>query len=388
MKVTHKTRGSSTVVARGSCNKLAAAVLSLFLLAAAQAQAPGLAPAAVGPAGSPQAPGHAPAPAPASAAAGPAASPSPSPAGGYNISQDSGSPPAAPSTPGLPWELLFIDDFQGDALDQSKWNYVLGDGSTYGLHGFSNGEVQWYTSDPSNVRVEGDCLVLQAQQADASNPWSATSGRVSTLDKFSIAPSAQFGTVRIEARMKVPRGSALWPAFWLLPQVGAWMQSTCLGCGAYGNWAASGEIDVAEAANDMTSVQGTIHYGGLYPANVQSHGSVYLPPNTSLADDFHVYAIEWEASQIRWYLDGYNYYTAYSAAISPPGSGWYTTAQGAGPNAPFDLPFYLILNLAVGGPQTVFTGCAPLGTTLNQPQQLFVDWVRVHGLPWALSQHQ
>ncbi len=174
MKVTHKTRGSSTVVARGSCNKLAAAVLSLFLLAAAQvrmvnkplplnmdalwvrsssvtvlrfcagslqAQAPGLAPAAVGPAGSPQAPGHAPAPAPASAAAGPAASPSPSPAGGYNISQDSGSPPAAPSTPGLPWELLFIDDFQGDALDQSKWNYVLGDGSTYGLHGFSNGEV-------------------------------------------------------------------------------------------------------------------------------------------------------------------------------------------------------------------------------------------------------
>lgn len=66
---------------------------------------------------------------------------------------------------------------------------------------------QWYTSDPSNVRVEGDCLVLQAQQADASNPWSATSGRISTLDKFSIAPSAQFGTVRIEARMKVPRGA-------------------------------------------------------------------------------------------------------------------------------------------------------------------------------------
>lgn len=95
-----------------------------------------------------------------------------------------------------------------------------------------------------------------------------------------------------------PAGSALWPAFWLLPQVGAWMQSTCLGCGAYGNWAASGEIDVAEAANDMTSVQGTIHYGGLYPQNVQSHGSVYLPPNTSLADDFHVYAIEWEYSQV------------------------------------------------------------------------------------------
>lgn len=66
---------------------------------------------------------------------------------------------------------------------------------------------QWYTSDPANVRVEGDCLVLQAQQADASNPWSATSGRVSTLDKFSIAPSAQFGTIRIEARMKLPRGA-------------------------------------------------------------------------------------------------------------------------------------------------------------------------------------
>lgn len=105
-----------------------------------QAPAPEVGDVAAGPAGSPLAPERAPAPALASAAAGPAASPAPDNYN-YNISEDASSPPATPGAPALPWELLFIDDFQGDTLDQSKWNYVLGDGSTYGLHGFSNGEV-------------------------------------------------------------------------------------------------------------------------------------------------------------------------------------------------------------------------------------------------------
>lgn len=89
--------------------------------------------------------------------------------------------------------------------------------------------------------------------------------------------------------------------------------------------------------------------------------------------------------QIRWYLDGYNYFTAYSSSTGRDG-GWYTSGAGAGPNGPFDSPFYLILNLAVGGPATPFTGYAPLGDTLAQPKQLYVDWVRVHGLPYVLSQ--
>lgn len=106
---------------------------------ASQAQSLGPSAVAAGPTGSPLAPESAPAPVPASTAAGPAAIPAASPVGSYNVTDDGSSPPAAPG--GLPWQLLFLDDFQGSSLDQSKWNYVLGDGSTYGLHGFSNGEV-------------------------------------------------------------------------------------------------------------------------------------------------------------------------------------------------------------------------------------------------------
>jgi len=95
---------------------------------------------------------------------------------------------------------------------------------------------------------------------------------------------------------------------------------------------------------------------------------------------------------MRWYMDEVHYYTAHSRSSGPVGQpqdgGWYTAGPigQPGPHAPFDSPFYLILNLAVGSPSTVFTNGVPLGDTLAQPKQLLVDWVRVHGLPYVLSQ--
>ncbi|KAI7836453.1 hypothetical protein COHA_009670 [Chlorella ohadii] len=288
---------------------------------------------------------------------------------------------------GLPWELLFSDEFEGSSLDQSKWSYLIGQGYEYGLPGFSNGEVQYYTSNPENVRVENNLLILQARQSDPANPWSSTSGRITTLDKFSVSPSEEFPTIRVEARIKVPQGSALWPAFWMLPQVGAWSNSSCIGCGKYGHWAASGEIDILETANDMQTAHGSLHFGAAWPGNAQLSGNVTLEAG-SLADDYHVYALEWEADQMRWYLDSYNFYTARPASASSDSPGWWTAGEGAGPSSPFDTPFFLILNLAVGGPNTTFTGGAPLGSTLSQPRLMMVDYVRVHGLPYALSKAQ
>lgn len=321
-------------------------------------------------------------------------SPSPAPSQDWSIAEQ---PPPQPEQPppeqqpgdqqpggGLPWALLFSDEFDGSSLDTSKWNYLIGQGYEYGLPGFSNGEVQYYSSNRENVRVENNLLILQARQSDPANPWSSTSGRITTLDKFSVSPTEEYPTVRVEARIKVPQGSALWPAFWMLPQEGAWANSSCIGCGKYGHWAASGEIDILEAANDMRTAHGSLHFGGAWPDNSQLSGSVTLEAG-SLADDYHVFALEWEADQIRWYLDTYNFYTARPASASSGGQGWWTAGEGAGPSSPFDTPFFLILNLAVGGPNTTFTGGAPLGDTLSQPQLMMVDYVRVHGLPFALS---
>ncbi|PRW51178.1 glucan endo-1,3-beta-D-glucosidase [Chlorella sorokiniana] len=329
----------------------------------------------------------------------PSPSPAPAPASDLSIAEGQQQPEQAEQPPpeqqpgqqqpggGLPWALLFSDEFEGSSLDLSKWSYLIGQGYEYGLPGFSNGEVQYYTSNPENVRVENNLLILQAQQSDPNNPWSSTSGRITTLDKFSVSPTEQYPTIRVEARIKVPQGSALWPALWMLPQEGAWANSSCIGCGKYGHWAASGEIDIMEAANDMRTAHGTLHFGGAWPDNAQLSGNVTLEAG-SLADDYHVFALEWEADQMRWYIDDYNFYTARPASASGGSQGWWTVGEGAGSSSPFDTPFFLILNLAVGGPNTTFTGGAPLGSTLAQPQLMMVDYVRVHGLPYALSKAQ
>jgi len=245
------------------------------------------------------------------------------------------------------FSLVWADEFNGTALDTEKWGYDIGTGCP-DLCGWGNAELQYYRSE--NVDVFGGNLVITARE-ESFGGRSFTSGKIVTRNKHSFL----YG--RIEMRAKLPKGGGMWPAFWMMPQDDT-----------YGTWAASGEIDIMESANAMDFVSGTLHFGGEFPQNTFSGGS-YAPANADFSNGFRVYAIEWEPDEIRWYVDDLLYSTKTS-------DDWFTNAAPGNPRAPFDQPFYLILNAAVGGN---FTGCTSPGCiTADLPQQFVVDYVRVY----------
>lgn len=250
----------------------------------------------------------------------------------------------SPLSPGTGRTLVWSDEFDQAKLDPEKWYFESGDGSQYGNPGWGNRELQWYLPDSAELR-DGK-LVITARQEQA-NGKDFTSARISSVNRFAF----RYG--RIEARMRLPGGQGLWPAFWLLPQHKA-----------YGGWAASGEIDVVEAVNLGASgsdvIVGSLHFGGSHPDNVSS-GNEFLVA-TDVTSDFHVYALEWDAAEIRWYVDE----TLYSVQNS-----WWTSAADF--PAPFDQPFYILLNVAVGGD---FPGNPD--TTTIFPVTMEVDYVRVY----------
>ena len=188
-------------------------------------------------------------------------------------------------------------------------------------------------------------LVITARD-ESQGRLNYTSARIHTRDRFAF----KYG--RIEARIRLPGGQGLWPAFWLLPQDDV-----------YGAWAASGEIDIMEAVNlgasGGNSVFGTIHYGGEWPDNV-SAGTEYVVP-TDASGEFHTYALEWDPTEMRWYVDDILYAMQNS---------WSTTTSPF--PAPFDQPFYILLNVAVGGD---FPGNPNSSTEF--PVTMEVDYVRV-----------
>ncbi len=245
------------------------------------------------------------------------------------------------------WSLVWSDEFDGSSLDPANWTPDIGDGCP-NLCGWGNNELEYYRSE--NIQVTGGNLVLTAKE-EYYGGRAFTSGKVTTRNKQSFL----YG--RIEMRAKLPYGNGMWPAFWMMPQDDV-----------YGGWAASGEIDIMESANDMSSIGGTLHFGGTYPENTSTGGS-YSPGGANFSDDFHVYAIEWEPDVMRWYVDGNLYSTKYS-------SQWYSASAPANPRAPFDQEFYIILNAAVGG---WYTGCTSSGcVTDDLPQQFVIDYVRVY----------
>lgn len=244
------------------------------------------------------------------------------------------------------WSLVWSDEFEGDALDGSNWNIEVGDGCPE-LCGFGNNELQWYGA--SNVQVRDGHLVLTARR-ERIGDHHFTSGKITTEGKQSFL----YG--RIEARAKLPTGEGMWPAFWMLPEEDV-----------YGGWAASGEIDIVESIHETDHVSGTLHFGGHWPENTLSGGE--YSPGLDFADDFHVYAIEWEPDEIRWYVDG----VLYSRKTTED---WYSTAAPDEPRAPFDQAFHLILNTAVGGD---YPGCtSPKCITAVLPQEFLIDYVRVY----------
>lgn len=277
----------------------------------------------------------------------PVVPPAPPVVAGPNINIDNPTLTVAVNTPVSAdgdMTLVWSDEFNATQLDPEVWYFETGDGSQYGLTGWGNNELEWYL--PDSAELDNGVLRITAKR-EASNAYNFTSARINTRDRFAF----KYG--RIEARMKLPGGQGLWPAFWLLPQDSV-----------YGTWAASGEIDVMEAVNlggsGGNTVHGTIHYGGKWPDNTYSGGGYTVPKDAT--DEFHTYAFEWDESQMRWYVDGVMYLMQNS---------WSTT--GAGFPAPFNETFYILFNVAVGGN---WPGAPSSATTF--PASLEVDYVRVY----------
>lgn len=243
------------------------------------------------------------------------------------------------------WSPVWADEFDGVSLNTSNWEAQIGTGPSG--DGWGNNELQYYTGRASNVAVGGGLLTITAR-AENYNGRAYTSARIRTQGK------RDFRYGRFEARAKVPSGQGLWPAFWMLPTNSP-----------YGGWASSGEIDIVETINLATAVYGTIHHGGPYPANVSTGAN---RPGT-YSDGFHVYAIEWEPDEIRWYVDGVRYNRVTSAT-------WYSTLAPGNDRAPFDVPFHFLLNFAVGGN---WPGNPNASTVL--PATFQVDYVRVWQRP-------
>jgi beta-glucanase (GH16 family) len=248
---------------------------------------------------------------------------SPPPAADININIDNPTlvlVDNAPATAGGGLDLVWSDEFDASQLDPEVWFFERGDGSQYGIPGWGNNELQYYLED--SARLENGLLVITAREEDVGGKR-FTSARINTRDRFAF----RYG--RVEARMRLPGGQGLWPAFWLLPQDDV-----------YGGWAASGEIDIMEAVNlggaGGNNVHGTIHFGGAWPDN-QFTGSSYLV-STDATAEFHTYALEWDPNELRWYVDD---------VLFAMQNAWSTT--GGPYPAPFDQPFYLLLNVAVGG---------------------------------------
>lgn len=228
-------------------------------------------------------------------------------------------------------ECIWRDEFDGNELDLNVWEIQHGTGAKLGLKGWGNNEAQFYHAD--NVTVRDGLLRIEARQEVRDCPVEGrrayTSGRIRSTGATGF--STQYG--RIEARIKLPAGNGLWPAFWMLPTHSP-----------YGGWPMSGEIDIMEAKGRTPArSSGALHYGSRWPHHTYSHFDHAFPPGADITD-FNRYAVEWEADEIRWYVND---------TLIGTERKWWSRRPDAAENyphlAPFDQPFHIVLNLAVGG---------------------------------------
>lgn len=253
-------------------------------------------------------------------------------------------------------ELVMADEFDTDGVpNPAIWGYDIGDGSdTEAGAGWGNGELQYYTNRTENVTVKNGVLLVTALKENF-NGATFTSARLSTKGLFEQA----YG--RFEARIKVPGGSGLWPAFWML---GA-------DCGNV-SWPQCGEIDIMEyRRQEPTSVSGTVHGPG-YSGLTVPQGQItkaYDLGNDRFDTGFHIFGIEWSPDTINYYVDDvlYNQITPADLKVTP------NDGTGALGEWVFNKPFYMIINLAVGG---AFPGAPDSNETF--PQTMLIDYVRVY----------
>jgi beta-glucanase (GH16 family) len=232
--------------------------------------------------------------------------------------------------------LIWADEFEiAGAPDSSKWSYNIGD------HGWGNNEQQFYTSELKNVRIENGKLIIEAH-ADSNKPKGYTSARLVTKGKAAWT----YGYFEIMARL--PSGTGTWPAIWMLSETNP-----------YGGWPKSGEIDIMEHVGfDPSQVHGTVHTEAFNHSIGTEVGEVYSVSNFNSA--FHTYAVDWSSEKIDFYIDDSLYFTFEKSGDSS--KEW-----------PFDHPFHLILNLAVGGNWGGQKGVDPS----IWPQKMEIEYIRI-----------
>lgn len=245
------------------------------------------------------------------------------------------------------YDLIWNDEFDGTKLDETKWNYEPHE------PGWTNAELQEYTTSTDNVYVEDGNLVIQALKTkDKKGKDYYTSGKVTGQKK------TDFMYGKVVVRAKVPEGKGLWPAIWMMPTDE----------GYYGQWPKCGEIDIMEVLGDQTNIAyGTIHYG---EPHAEQQG-IYTLEQGSFSEDFHEYSVEWEPGEMRFYIDGNLYHTV---------NDWFTCVSGEDEKpypAPFDQTFFVQMNLAVGG---TWPGNPDENTDFDNAKFL-IDYVRVYQKP-------
>ena len=291
------------------------------------------------------------------------------------ISTQAGSPMASEASGWADegaWELVWSDEFEGDRIDTGKWGFDVD------CWGGGNEERQCYTDRARNATVTDGKLVITAHREDFTGPAQPATMRASAADpdaqaskpftsaRLTTRGKAAWTYGKIEVRAKLPQGQGTWPAIWMLPEENF-----------YGTWAASGEIDILEAVNlgvecdnhcekgGENTIIGTLHYGGKWPENDLTSTETTYPP---VLEGFHTFGIIWEPGRIRWTIDG-------RVFAEKRREDWYSTGSPS-LDAPFDRPFHLLLNLAIGG--GLAEGRALGGVSEEGfPKQMEVDWVRV-----------
>jgi beta-glucanase (GH16 family) len=247
------------------------------------------------------------------------------------------------------------DEFNGSELDMGKWRMEEGTGGLYGLIDWGNNEAQYYKKE--NLSVKNGVLTIRVKKERAGNK-KYTSSRISTHGKFAVA-----APVRIEARIKMPEGKGMWPAFWLLGE----------GFPDKPAWPRCGEIDIAEMRGgiDDKTILGTVHYGTHWQRDKYAM-SAHRENNRILARDWHTYGVAWDQKGIRWYFDGEEFFSVDYSDMFEEDSPVKDTFGT-------DKAFFILFDLAVGG--NFLQWELPLDEVFRNPSNetctMQIDWVRV-----------
>lgn len=243
------------------------------------------------------------------------------------------------------YELAWSDEFVDEELDTSNWTPLIGNGSG----GWGNNELEYYQKE--NATVKNGVLSIEARKEHVAN-FSYTSARLVTQRKVSTT----YGY--IEARIKLPAQNAMWPAFWMLPE--------------NGSWPTFGEIDIMEnKGSSAWTTSGALHYAnaGGHTYACKAHAFSQRNGDQNI-EGWHTYAIEWSEDEIDWYVDGINFFQVLKRVWHPDHGTVYTKDD----SAPFNAPFHIILNLAIGGN---FDSEHPAPDADFESATMQVDYVRI-----------